>query len=316
MKNTVQINPERMAALRTKRGLSQKELARKMNVDVGTVSRWERGKSKRIRRDAFGKLCSALDVAQDEICGDGPLPENRTESREPQKGQMNLSVDAACRNALSLVALRYRVTRQQIVEAAPLLFFIAAEKSLQERCKRLDALQAAADAVYEAYPPHLPIPASVDEETLECERRSIEAHDLFGSIVTDNVNVGAHYAEGWDEGESNSLTVFLKASLADVSDSATFEHWQPGLWPRYEICAEEAAKVVGGDAKATRAILDGAAALHEMPKASPQERAEWSRAEFDRKYGDLDCLTDDLIDPSLTKVGGGESAASNEGTTP
>jgi hypothetical protein len=45
---------------------------------------------------------------------------------------MNLSVDAACRNALNLVAHRYQVTRQQIVEAAPLLFFIIAEQCLKE----------------------------------------------------------------------------------------------------------------------------------------------------------------------------------------
>jgi transcriptional regulator with XRE-family HTH domain len=312
MKKTIEINAERISALRTKCGLSQKELARKLKVDSGTVSRWERGEIDRIRQDIFGRLCSALDATHDDICGDGPLPENRIEQRELQKGQMNVSVHTACRNALSLVAFRYRVTRQQIVEAAPLLFFIAAEKSLQERRKRLAALQAAADAVYDAYPAYLPKTASADEETLECERSSIEERDLFGSKATDNDNIGACYAEGWDEGESNPFAVFLKAALADVSDSATFERWQPRLWPRYQICSEEAAKVVGGDAEATRAILDGAAALHEMPKASPRERAEWARAEFDRKYGDLDGFFDDLIEPSDKA----DSATSGGGAAP
>jgi hypothetical protein len=198
------------------------------------------------------------------------------------------------------------------VEAAPLLFFIAAEKSLQERRKRLDALRTAADAMYDAYPSHLPKTASVDEETLECERGSIEARDLFGSIVTDNDNVGARYEEDWDEGESNPFAVFLKAALADVSNSATFERWEPRLWPQYQICSEEAAKVVAGDAEATRAILDGAAALHEMPKASPRERGEWARAESHRKYGDLDGLLDDLIDP----LGKADSATLDGGAVP
>jgi len=316
MKKTIEINAERISALRTKCGLSQKELAGKLKVDPGTISRWERGEIDRVRQDIFGKLCSALDATQDDICGDGPLPESRTEQREPQKGQMNLSVDMACRNALNLVALRYRITRQQVVEAAPLLFFIVAEKSLQERGKRLDALRASADAVYDAYPWHLPKAASVDEEILDNECRSIEARDLFGSIVTDNV--GEHYAKDWDEGERNPFAVFLKAALRDVSDTATFERWEHRWSPEYAVCVEEAETIVGSDKDAADAILCGRVALHDMPKgvrkSLPAERAKWVCENTCRELSIGDLSNDDFIDETPSKDVG--PAASNEWTTP
>jgi hypothetical protein len=82
----------------------------------------------------------------------------------------------------------------------------------------------------------------------------------------------------------------LRENLAKVvnSDAAESLRWPPGLWPSYDICTEEAAKIVANDAKAARAIVCGAAALHEMPKGSPQQKADWARAEYDRKYGDPD----------------------------
>src|ERR1700722_13427626 len=122
MKNTIKVNAERISTLRTKRALSQKVLAGKVGVDPGTVSRWEGGEIDRIRQDIFGKLRSVLAATEDDICGEGPFPESRAAQQDPPKGQMNLNVDSACRNALALVAYRYGVTRQQIVEAAPLLF--------------------------------------------------------------------------------------------------------------------------------------------------------------------------------------------------
>src|ERR1700686_5626700 len=122
MTKTAKVNGERIRALRSKRGLSQKELAGKVKVDPGTVSRWERGDIDRVRHDVLGRMRSALGATEADICAEGPLPESGAAQEAPlPKGQMNLSVDTACRNALSLVARRYGVTRQQIVEAAPLL---------------------------------------------------------------------------------------------------------------------------------------------------------------------------------------------------
>jgi len=109
----------------------------------------------------------------------------------------------------------------------------------------------------------------------------------------------------FDEAEQNPFVEFLRDSLSRVSDSneaVESMRWSPGLWPRYEICAEEAGIIVGNDAKAAHAILCGAAALHDMPKGTPQQRAEWAQAEFDRKYGALDGLLGNLDEPPSADV--------------
>jgi len=96
--------------------------------------------------------------------------------------------------------------------------------------------------------------------------------------------------QDYDEAEHNPFVSFLREALSKATKSPEAVEsirWTPGLWPDYEICKEEAASIVGNDARAAQAILFGWAALHEMPKGSPEQRAEWARAESDRKLPDL-----------------------------
>ena len=58
--------------------------------------------------------------------------------------------------------------------------------------------------------------------------------------------------------------------------------------PLYWICFDEAAKIVGGNFGAAMAILRGEAALHEMPKGSPAEKAAWARSKWDEAHGEGD----------------------------
>jgi hypothetical protein len=109
-------------------------------------------------------------------------------------------------------------------------------------------------------------------------------------------------SDDFDEAEHNPFVTFLRNSLSNISTStelADSVRWAPGLWPSYQICSEEALSVVGNDTSAAHAIVCGAAALHEMPKGPPEQRAEWARAEFDRKYGDLDDLLSDFTGPQI-----------------
>jgi DNA-binding Xre family transcriptional regulator len=321
MKTTVKINPERIVALRTKRGFSQKELAGAVGVDPGTISRWERvsgkGRVDCLRQDIFGKLCVALRSTKDDICGRGPLPGDGTAPPAAPKGQMNLPIDTACRNSLSLVALRYGVTRQQIVEAAPLLYFIAAERSLREREKRLRDLRDEADAeLQEALTQKLAssagesrgarlgalreaIEATLDdagahEVWLGHEEASIGNRDLFGSVGEgmwmENPHPSLQYTEG------TAIAAALSDALAGVSATAQPVQWERRAAPRYRICTDEAKALVGDDDEAASAILSGAAALHDMPpevrKGSPAEKAQWARAELQRSLVEIAALED------------------------
>jgi transcriptional regulator with XRE-family HTH domain len=293
MKKTSKINANRLTALRRGK-FSQKELAAKVGCHPRTVSRWELGEIDRLRQDKLGKLCAALNATEEDLCGEGELPITRGAQVEAQKGQMNLNIDSACRNALALVAHRYGVTRQQVVEAAPLLFFIAAEQSLQERQKRLLELQEAAETLINSQISHLPPKMPIDENALASEQQSIKAHDLFGTIVAEQI--GTPVNEDWNDREQNPFAVFLRDTLFEVLGSKGSQSlsWAPGWSPQYKICEEEASKIVDHDPKATSAILDGLATLHDMPpqvrKGSAADRAAWARAESDRAHLEFDHL--------------------------
>ena len=106
---------------------------------------------------------------------------------------------------MALVAKRYRVTRQQIVEIAPLLFFIAAEQCLRERKERLEALGAALKEAHAVAPSHLPLEFyDCDDDVWDAERQSIETRDLFGSIIAASVGL-----DGKDEAKDNPFARFL-----------------------------------------------------------------------------------------------------------
>jgi transcriptional regulator with XRE-family HTH domain len=292
------LNGKALAGARRKKGWTQVELseATKPKIDISTISRIERGKPTRVRGNTLNALAKALDVHPESLCP----------TAEAERDVIKLRIESAARNALTLVARRYRISREHIVEIAPLLFFIAAEQCLQERHKRIEQLRDTAYDLIALYDkiPHLPKEWPVDEGAVSSEEQSIKARDLFGEKVLENAHqFMSDLGEDYDEAEQNPFVSFLREALAKASKSSeTVEsvQWTPGLWPRYEICTEEAASLVGNDPAAAHAIVRGVAALHEMPNGSPEERAEWARAEADRKT--RDALISLGIEPSPTDV--------------
>ncbi len=279
------LNGKALVEARREKGWTQVELseATKPRINVSTISRIERGKPTRVRESTLKELGRALDVRPERLCT----------IAEADREVVKLRVESAARNALTLVAHHYRIRRESIVEIAPLLFFIAAEQSLLERQKRISEIRESADSLFnlQSRIGHLPSHWPVDEGALRSEEKSIKARDLFGAQVAEDAQqFMSEYDEDYDEAEHNPFVAFLRETLAKLRNSqavAETVRWTPGLWPSYAICTEEAANLVGNDAEAARAIVCGAAALHEMPKGSPEQRAEWARAELDRKYGDL-----------------------------
>lgn len=278
---------------REKKHWTQEVLAEQANLDVGTVSRIERQERYNVRRNTLENLVRALEVSVADLI----------QSRRPEveRDVMKLSVGNAARNALALVAHRYRVSRSVIMEAAPLLFFVMAEQSLKERQRRLDGLRDAHEALinlqWEAG--HLPVTAPLDETMLYAEQESINDRDLFGRRVIDGDNsfLGELRPDFKDEID-NPLATFMRRVVAELNcpeDIAGDLEWQLGDSPYYRVCLEEVGKLVDGDEQAVEAILGGVAPLHEMPKDSASERVKWARKakdENDRKlrelFGDFD----------------------------
>ena len=291
---------------RNSKNWTQGELSEetKPRINISTISRIERGKSTRIHDRTLRELGRALGVSPSSLCA----------TREAERDLVKLRVESAARNALTLVALRYGVSRENIVEIAPLLFFIAAEQSLKERQSRIEEVCDHAESLLDLqrrighFPPRSPI----DGEAVSSEEQSIQALDLFGERVVQEM--WPFMSSDYDEAEQNPFVAFLRNALdmASNAEAATVS-WTPGLWPRYEICTEEAAAIVGGDVDATHAILSGAALLHEMPKASSADRADWARAEFSRKYGDIVFQLNDFIGAPPNDHKSQETAAPGSG---
>lgn len=283
-----------LAEARRKKGWTQDELSKATKVDVSTISRIERGKPTRARSNTLNALAKALEVHPESLCP----------TAKSERDVIKLRIGPAARNALALVARRYAISRESIVEIAPLLFFIAAEQSLQKRQKHIAKVRDAAGDLFDLYSGirHLP-PYWPDEGAVSSEEQSIKIRDLFGKKVLVDAQhfIIGDLAEDYDEAEQDPFVAFLRDNLAQVSNSreaAESVSWTPGLWPSYSICTEEAADLVGNDEEATIAIVSGAAALHEMPKGSPEQRAEWARAERDRKDSDLYDLFGCIAGPS------------------
>jgi transcriptional regulator with XRE-family HTH domain len=271
------LNPKALLEARKKKGWTQSQLseATKPQISVSTISRIERGKPSRVRESTLKQFAAVLGVNSRDL--------SEPEATEPDL--VKLPMGTSLRNALALVARRYRVGRRFIVELAPLLFYIAAEQSLAVRQKRLEDIREAAKSLenLQTRTPHLPSLYPVDEEALRVEEKSIKAQDLFGqSFAEAGHDSFGRRSESYDEEEENPLAAFLSEALEKTRgpNDGNEPVRCPPSWgsPSYWICYDEAAELVGGDEQAAGAILSGHAALHEMPKGSPEQRAAWARS--------------------------------------
>ena len=134
------INPQTLKYARKRRGMSQKELADAIReiakgCSKDTVSRWERGESRRLHPRFRKALCEVLRIPWEKLVEprDQPLRDATTK----------VSMGKGARNSLRLVAERYDVRPQDVLDLAPLLFLIIAERSLLERQRQLQKLDAA-----------------------------------------------------------------------------------------------------------------------------------------------------------------------------
>ncbi len=242
------IHPEALKAFRKKRGWSQKELAAKCGCSPEQVSRWERGKILRVRSHSRGRLTNALGVSWEDLTqapGFGPRP----------TVQLNIRVRADVPHALALVGLHYGVRAAQIIELAPLLFLINAEKSLARRQENLDAISELFDrATLESQKaaPHLAPAFYVRHETGDAiyeEQESINRRDVF--------NHGE--AETYDVEDHDPYTTYLKTLVADLP-TGLVEELSPSYrsGPRYTIAQDTLRKVTGisGDNETEQELLD------------------------------------------------------------
>jgi DNA-binding XRE family transcriptional regulator len=224
--------------LRDERGWTQDDLAKKAGLNKQSIFRIEKGEYQGTRRETIAQLSKAFGVDAVVLTGRPPTqPAPQADDADPlapeagetdpfgNASQLNLRIDNAARNALALTARRYGVQLSEIVEIAPFLFFLMAERSLQRRRERLGEISnaiAEAELLRDRHR-YLPIDIPGNDDQICCEENSIQKNDIFGRLYEGASNVRSfRYVRDYDNNTDNPFAGFLRVRLL------------ARLWPFFE----------------------------------------------------------------------------------
>ena len=197
------INPQALKLARKRRGWTQQELADAVQCTKDTVSRWERGKSRRVRAHLRQNLCGALRITWEKL----------TEPADPSKNLTDdvtttVSISKHVRTSLDIVAVRYNVSPRDVLDLAPLLFLIVAERSLLERKQRLQAIHEAMQETEEKLlencahlGPIIAARSNAADQQLDEEEQSLRTRDVFGRTIM---------YEYWNEDDTGPFVHYVR----------------------------------------------------------------------------------------------------------
>ena len=223
------IHPEALKTARESQNMTQQQLADAVGCygagrcTKDTVSRWERGTSPRVQSRYREPLRAALGVKEWE---DLTKPPKRTADAPEDKDVpyhvwIKFLAGKGMHTALHLVALRYDIHRWDVLKIAPLLFLIVAERSLLERKRRLDDIEAKMEEAEQSFPSHMiGIVAGRNEygeDPTEEEHVSIESRDIFGRKLPAPSDDDDRLE--WEE-EANPFINFIRALAGDLPKDA------------------------------------------------------------------------------------------------
>lgn len=272
--------------LRERQNLSQAALGVKANLTKDTLSRLERGKQSGASPRTREALAKALGVPLEVLTGELPLPSDEGTKPEnlldDRRYQLNIRIDGPIRNAFSLVALHYGIPLSRIVDVAPLLFVLAAERSLERRRQRLDELKEAlekASAIGNDFP-HLAesVAPGYFNESLIAERRSIDAGDILAKRIDDSDHLflgEGRLKSDYDPELDNPFVASLRDAAADRIKAKIDAFSRDEV--AFKVCGADAVKLAGGDGTLAMSILNGWVLIHEIPRELLAETATEAR---------------------------------------
>lgn len=278
-----QIDGTRLQKQRKAKRLTQEALAEASGIDLQTISRIERGQIQTPRARTIEALAKALKVDPNQLASQSTDVDN-----EPSFGwgvassQFNRRVDHDKRNAFSLVAQRYGVSSQQILDMAPLIFAVLAEQSLNERRIALSrACIAIADAetAFGCLTHLTPRFEHYASEALAEEDRAIERRDLFARTIPDD-----EICYGFATETHAPFVRFLAKCVDQTPGVKEFGWYNEAESPHYLLEPGTALELAGGDEGIAEAIVAGQIGLHEMDRAllaneRLAERLDWMLAQ-------------------------------------
>jgi transcriptional regulator with XRE-family HTH domain len=297
------IDGQILKKLRTSYKMTQDELARAANIAKDTVSRLERGEQPGTGRSGKA-LAKALGVDLAVLTGEAKMsaPDDDT-WLDRFTYPLDVRVEGDVQNAYELTALRYRISVEQIVKVAPLLFVLAAERSLARRKRLLAELEAAvgqADDIASKFP-HLPttfLPSHAVNEAMGAEEESIAALDILADrLEDDGIWTFSEHKDAYDQSNDNPFVQALReeAKLAGVAEITSFSSFDVD----FRVCEAEAKRIALGDTTLADDILSGATRLKEMPEAlwasdAIEDRLAWLRQKSAERQANSRKLLEEL----------------------
>jgi transcriptional regulator with XRE-family HTH domain len=251
------INPKTIRQLRERAGMSQKQLAEHSMVAARTIQRIETSEGPYSCRPHQAKnLAKALHTTPVELAG-GNASDSELAKRLKQIGwkPLQLILRQDFRFYTDMIERIYGVTMRDVVELAPLLFVMVAERSLAERRAAAREMQAALDALTpQKGHPQLAFMHYTGEfgDALERERQSIAAKDIFASDISE---FAAEVAE-IDE-SNNPFIETIKRMVADCGSDVIEMHTPSKEWPLsidVGLFERQLEHLTGGDPMAVDAL--------------------------------------------------------------
>lgn len=301
--NRLRANIER---LREERGFpSRDSLAKAADVDRSNLYKIMR-KNQKPNEGTLLSLARELGVTVQELWGktSRPTVEQIDEVNHPGRQSVppKIQIDNGALNALVMTGLRYNVSYQAIIDAAPLLFCLAAEASLKRRRERIGGVLKSIEAVENASSdfPHVPRSGFHQwYEAVDVESTSIRKHDVFAREV-DKAEIHQHGDDRYDTGKDNPLLRYLADWATELNAGIKVTSWESWGFPKYEVCRAEMLEYVGGNVEAAEYLLEGNPPMNELIKkiggaATPEARAEYAIHRGKEHKAEMEALWDGII---------------------
>ena len=276
----MKINPKTLEKLREAKGLDQQALAERAGVSPRTVLRIEIGESGETRQSTVEQIAKVLRIKDLKVLALEPESETVKEAvrkvlRKPAKEgeprwhllksffqQVKFRLDGGTLISFDSLEAQYGVSRQQIIDIAPLLFALLAEQSLANRRRRLEE----AEAAMAAFPEHL-IPRS--RLALDAERASIGERDIFTRHI-DEHKLNESYYNQEVRNPFNDFLIEQAKSLGPDNDALDPEEISNigdfDDLPSYRLFESYIENLTGGSNRAYYALSHGYVRIAQIPK--------------------------------------------------
>ena len=275
-----QIDPRALRVLRKKSRLNQAQLADLVGVSKRQVAEWERTQKDRppvsIRAANLKRLCALLGVTEAQITGEERLDASQDDLR---LHQFSVRLSSMSRLNYELIEKEYGISREHLVEAAPMLFMVLARQSLAWREQQLEQLCSALHVVQENGLELITatVGGELDqlEEELEREVQAVRNEEILTPSSMDPIH---------KINFSNRFADYLMGTAA--SSDITFDlHGPISEFPDHLVCPDTLREICGGASavqmpRAAYALVTGNVSLADIPEElcgpeSSEERCEW-----------------------------------------